>query len=90
MWESIPADVEGFSVAPGAHVPMLMERIITPEYFRIMDIPLMQGRSFTEADAFERGARHLISKSTAEHFWPGKNPIGQHIKLAGWAIGGPS
>src|SRR6266850_1459454 len=81
MWESIPADVEGFSVVPGAHVPMLMERIITPEYFRIMDIPLMQGRSFTEADAGSNAERViLISKSTAEHFWPGKSPIGQHIK----------
>ena len=62
-------------------MPMLMERIITPEYFHIMGIPLMQGRTFTEADAGSNAERvTLISKSTAEHFWPGKNPIGQHIK----------
>jgi putative ABC transport system permease protein len=80
-WETIPSDVEAYAVAPGAHVPMLMERIITPEYFRIMGIPLMQGRAFTEADAGSNAERvTLISKSTAEHFWPGKNPIGQHIK----------
>jgi len=60
---------------------MLMERIITPEYFRIMDIPLMQGRTFTDADLGSNAERvTLISRSTAEHFWPGKNPIGQHIK----------
>src|SRR6266850_1997418 len=80
-WESIPSDVEAYSITPGAHVPMLMERIITPEYFRIMDIPLMQGRLFTDADSGSNAERvTLISKSTAEHFWPGKNPIGQHIK----------
>jgi predicted permease len=80
-WETIPSDVEAYSVAPGAHVPMLMERITTPEYFRIMGIPLMQGRAFTGADAGTNSERvTLISKSTAERFWPGRNPIGQHIK----------
>ena len=80
-WESIPADVEAYTVAPGAHVPMLMERIITPEYFPIMGIPLMRGRAFTEADAGANAERvAVISKSTAEQFWPGKDPIGQHIK----------
>jgi predicted permease len=81
VWESIPADIEGYSVAPGAHVPMLMERIITPEYFRIMGIPLMRGRAFNETDAGRNAERvALISKSTAQQFWPGKDPIGQHIK----------
>jgi predicted permease len=80
-WEAIPSDVEGYSVAPGAHVPMLLERIITPEYFHIMSIPLLQGRAFTEPDAGSNAERvTLISKSTAERFWPGKNPIGQHVK----------
>jgi putative ABC transport system permease protein len=80
-WETIPSDVEAYAIPPGAHVPMLMERIITPEYFPIMGIPLMQGRAFTEADAGPNAERvTLISKSTVEHFWPGKNPIGQHIK----------
>ena len=80
-WETIPSDVEAYSVAPGARVPMLMERIITPEYFRIMGIPLMQGREFAGADSGTNSERvALISKSTAERFWPGKNPIGQHVK----------
>jgi putative ABC transport system permease protein len=80
-WETVPSDIEARPVAPGAHVPMLMERVCTPEYLRIMEIPLLQGRPLTEADAAPSAQRvALISKSTAERYWPGKSPIGEHIK----------
>ena len=80
-WESIPSDVQGYAIAPGAHTPMLMERIVTPGYLQVMGIPLLQGRAFDEADAAPNGERVvLVSKSTAEHLWPGKDPLGQHVK----------
>jgi predicted permease len=80
-WETIPADIEAYTIAPGAHVPMLMERIVTPDYLRIMQIPLLQGRSFTEADAAPSSQRvALLSKSTVERYWPGQDPIGKHFK----------
>jgi predicted permease len=81
MWETIPSDVEAHIVTPGAHVPMLLERVVTPEYLRLMGIPLLQGRTLTYADAASNAQRvTLISKSTAERYWPGKDPIGMHIK----------
>ncbi len=80
-WETVPSDVEGRPTAPGAHVPMLMERVCTPEYLHIMGIPLLQGRGLTEADEAASAQRvALISKATAERYWPGKSPIGEHIK----------
>jgi len=81
IWETIPSNIENLTTPPGAHVPMLMERVITPDYLRIMRIPLLQGRGFTAADAGESSQRvALISKSTAEHYWPGQDAIGKHIK----------
>ena len=81
IWETIPSDVDGFAVKPGAHVPMLMERVVSPEYLQLMGIPLFQGRAFTAADAAPNAERvALVAKSAAEHFWPGKNPIGEHVK----------
>jgi len=80
-WETIPSDVQGFTIAPGAHVPMLMERVITPDYLRLMGIPLLQGRALSASDAAPNAERvTLVSQSTAEHLWPGKDAIGQHIK----------
>ena len=81
IWQTIPSDIDGYTIKPGAHVPMLMERIVSPEYLNLMSIPLFQGRAFTAADSAPNAERVvLISKATAERFWPGKNPIGQHIK----------
>jgi putative ABC transport system permease protein len=80
-WETIPSDVSGHPVAAGAHVPMFMERVVTPEYLQVMGIPLLQGRGLSVADTAASAQRVLlVSKSTAERFWPGKDPIGQHIK----------
>jgi predicted permease len=80
-FEVIPSDVEGFAIPAGAHVPMMMERVVTADYVRVMGIPLLKGRDLTEADTAPNAERVvLISKSTAERYWPGKDPIGQHLK----------
>jgi predicted permease len=80
-YAAIPSDVEGYEVPAGKHVPMLMERVATPDYLRVMGIPLLQGRDFTQADTAEDAQRvALISKSTADRYWPRKDPIGQHFK----------
>ncbi|HKV24912.1 MAG TPA: ABC transporter permease [Candidatus Acidoferrum sp.] len=81
IWQTIPADVGGYTIKAGAHVPMMMERVVSPEYFHLLSIPLLQGRGFTDADSAPNAERvALIAKSTAENFWPGKNPIGEHVK----------
>ena len=83
IWETIPSQVEAHPVAPGAHVPMFLERIATPDYLRIMGIPLLKGRVFTEADAGSNAQRVvLVSRSTAARFWPGQDPIGEHLRPA--------
>jgi putative ABC transport system permease protein len=82
--EIFPSAVEAHPTPAGAHVPMFWEKIITPDYLRVMKIPVLRGRGFTEADAApEAQAVLIVSKSTAEHFWPGKDPVGQHIR-ANW------
>jgi putative ABC transport system permease protein len=79
--EIFPGAVEAHPTPAGAHVPMLWEKIITPDYLRIMKIPVLRGRAFTEADAAP-GAQAvvIVSKATAEHFWPGQDAVGEHIR----------
>jgi predicted permease len=79
--EVFPIVVEAQPTPEGAHVPMFWEKIITPDYLSIMNIPLLRGRGFTDADAApEAQAVVIVSKSTAEHFWPGKDAVGEHIR----------
>jgi len=79
--EIFPIVVEAKPTPEGAHLPMFWEKIITPDYLSIMNIPLLRGRGFSDADAApEAQAVVIVSKSTAEHFWPGKDAVGEHIR----------
>ena len=69
----------GASILPdGASVPIDW-RIVSPGYFRLMGIPLLAGRDFTEQDA--PGATDVIavSRATAQKFWGSENPIGKML-----------
>jgi predicted permease len=50
-------------------------RDVSPDYFSTMKIPLIAGRIFTERDRGQNVV--VVSKSVAEHFWPGQNAIGK-------------
>ena len=79
--EIFPGAVEAHPTPAGAHVPMLWEKIITPDYLRIMKIPVLRGRAFTESDTgADAQAAVIVSKATAERFWPGQDAVGEHIK----------
>jgi putative ABC transport system permease protein len=60
----------------------LHHRLITPELFSTMRIPLLRGRSFTWQDD-ERGLPvAILSDETARHFWPGQDPLGKRLRSA--------
>lgn len=75
------ADVEGHPRNPSEPAPVLWESVVTPDYFRIMGIPLLRGRLFTSADSAP-GATHVtvVTESTAKKFWPNQDPLGKHVK----------
>ena len=75
---NIPVDVEGHPKSADYPSPLLWAGAISPGYFRMMQIPLLAGREFTEADGAKSTGVLLITASTARHFWPGENPIGKH------------
>src|SRR5690349_3265426 len=55
-------------------------RYVSPGYFATLGIPLVEGRDFTEAD--RRGAEPVVilSKSIADHLFPGQDALNRHIK----------
>jgi predicted permease len=56
---------------------------VSPEYFSILRIPLVQGRGF-RGDEARAGARvAIVSAATAAAFWPGEDPVGRTIRLEG-------
>jgi putative ABC transport system permease protein len=54
-------------------------RVVSPDYFRTMRIPLVKGRLFTEQDKEGSLPVGVISQRTAEELWPGADPIGKRV-----------
>jgi predicted permease len=54
-------------------------RIVSPDFFGVLDIPILSGRSFTDEDHGNVQAA-IINEDMARRFWPDQNPIGQQIK----------
>jgi predicted permease len=80
---AIPVDVENHPRTADFPSPMFWAGAVSSHYFRLMQIPLISGRTFTEADGPDAPAVILISASTARRFWRGADPIGKHIKRTG-------
>jgi predicted permease len=54
---------------------------VSPEYFPLLDIQVVQGRAFTSREADEGAAVALVSAATAHAFWPGLDPVGQTLEI---------
>jgi len=75
-------DVENLFVSPGENGPLFWLDTVTPEYFAVMNIPVLSGRGFTSADTTGTSPVAIVTTSTARRFWPGRNAIGSHIRLS--------
>lgn len=65
----------------GANSPYMVWLFeVNPSYLSTMEIPLLRGRNFTEFDTQKAPGVVLVSKSLAQIFWPGQDPIGKRLK----------
>jgi putative ABC transport system permease protein len=55
-------------------------RTVSPDYFRVMGIPLLKGREFSDADHEGTPLVTVINETMARRYWPNADPIGQRIK----------
>ncbi|HYA98378.1 MAG TPA: ABC transporter permease, partial [Methylomirabilota bacterium] len=56
-------------------------RVIQPDYFHTMGIPLLSGRSFSEREFARQSNVVVVNKALADKHFPGKNPVGQKIVI---------
>ena len=59
---------------------MVTWRWVTPEYFRSLDIPIVQGQGFTEQERSSNGHFMILSSSLASRLFPHEDPIGQRVQ----------
>ena len=57
------------------------ESTVWASYFQAMEIPLISGRAFREADREGSPLVAIANRKMADQYWPGRDPIGQRFKL---------
>jgi predicted permease len=76
-WGSV--NVEGFTPQPGQEL-QVDQRAVTPDYFRVMEIPLRQGRMFNDFDLPQHAQLvAIIDEKFAQRFWPNGDALGKHL-----------
>jgi putative ABC transport system permease protein len=56
---------------------------VTPAYLRTMEIPVMSGREFTDADRTGAPSVALVNEAVANRLFPGGNAIGRRVRIGG-------
>ena len=54
---------------------------VSPEYFGVVDLGLISGRTFTKDEAAARAPVVVVSEAAARRFWPDGSAIGQTLTL---------
>jgi predicted permease len=80
-WDTTVA-IEGYRPREGDPATAFLN-CVSPEHWRTMGVPLLEGRDFTGRDAGERIKAAIVSRSFARRYFGNASPIGRHIGLGG-------
>jgi putative ABC transport system permease protein len=57
--------------------------IVSPEYFRVLSVPLRRGRVFAETDAKDAPPVVIINEALARKYFPDEDPLGRQLIFDG-------
>jgi len=72
-------DVEGKPTPDGTQHTSQFRRV-SRDYFQVMRIRVIAGRTFTDADAAGAPPVAIVSRQLADRLWPGENPLGRRLR----------
>jgi predicted permease len=75
--------IVGYNPPQGEAQPHGRQEVVGGDYFRAMQIPLIAGRFFTDADAAEAPPVVIIDQYLVRRYFPNKSPLGQQIRRGG-------
>ncbi len=75
--------IVGQVLPPNSPPPHGNIRLITPDYFSTLKIPLVEGRFFTSTDQANTQKVAIIDEVLARDYWPGQDPLGKQIDFFG-------
>jgi putative ABC transport system permease protein len=73
-------EIEGRPAARDRSAQNAGYRVVSPDYFRAMGIPLIRGRALSDQDTPGTPQVALINRTMARQFFPGEEPLGKRVK----------
>jgi predicted permease len=88
-WDSYMS-VEGHKAADGEDMQAFMNAV-SPDYFKTMQIPVLEGRDFNRLDIPQKApppgepawTTVIVNQKFAKHFFPGRSAMGKHVGFGG-------
>ncbi len=77
-WE--PITIEGYVPKNAQDFIISNTRIVSPDYFSVMRIPLIEGRYFNEHDRRGEPEAVIVDEAMAERFWPNESAVGKRMR----------
>ena len=74
--------VEGQPLPGPGEETYVVYRVVTPDYFRTLGIPLRAGRVLDASDGANTPRVVVINDTMARKYWPGASPLGRRVSFA--------
>jgi predicted permease len=75
--------IVGYTPGPGEAAPHGRQEIVGGDYFKAMQIPLIQGRLFDERDTATSQPAVVIDEYLVNRYFKDRSPLGQQIRRGG-------
>jgi putative ABC transport system permease protein len=75
--------IVGYTPPQGEPQPHARQEVVGGDYFRAMQIPIVDGRGFTDADSADSPAVVVIDQYLVKRYFANRSPLGQQIRRGG-------
>lgn len=83
----VPFRIRGNEMDRGGEVATAHLIRISPDYFKTLNIPILEGRDYNESDREDVHSRVIIDKRMADKYFPGQNPVGKYLTRSSLSAG---
>jgi predicted permease len=73
--------IQGKAYAPDDRGEVVANVAVTPDYFKTLDVPIVQGRGLTEADRQGAPLVAVVNETMALRYWPNESAVGKRFSL---------
>jgi predicted permease len=75
--------IVGYTPGPTEAAPHGRQEVVGGDYFRAMQIPMLQGRVFTDADSADSPPVVVVDQYLVNRYFANRSPLGQEIQRGG-------